>query len=544
MSDLSAHTTPSSLRRAAGQIASALPLALAGLLLAAPILAAALSGLLAGGTETWNHVLATGLLGDTLRTLAMLALTGALILLAAVPAAWLITMYSFPGRAVFEWLLILPLAAPGYVLAIAYSDLFDVAGPVQSALRDATGWAARDYWFPDINSLPGLCMVLAGALFPYVYLTARAAFTTTSLCAIDAARTLGASPLSVFTRVAVPAARPAIVAGLALALMEAAADYGAADFLGVQTLTVALFRTWSSFGDAATAARMAILLLLIALGLQWLERRQRGAAGVEATSKRWQKLERPRLSPLYGWAAAAFCAALFATGFALPIARLVWVAVEAREPVASFADALFNSLLLAGMGAAVCFGLALLIALAPKSQSAGSRIARIAASGGYAVPGAVLALGGLIVLQQFSLGLVGPVAILTLIWVYATRFTAAGVEPIQAALERAPASMRDAARALGVSGLVRVWRVDLPIALPGALVAALILFVEVLKELPATLMLRPMNWETLAVRAYAYASDERLAASALPCLMITAAGLGPVLLLSWRLSRARPGDAA
>lgn len=523
-------------------LASGAPLALAGLALALPILAAALSGLLSGGTETWNHVLATGLTGDTLRTLAMLALTGALILVAAVPAAWLITMYSFPGRGVFEWLLILPLAAPGYVLAIAYADLLGVAGPVQSALRDATGLSARAYWFPDINSLPGLCFVLAGALFPYVYLTARAAFTTTSLCAIDAARTLGASPLSVFFRVAVPAARPAIVAGLALALMEAAADYGAADFLGVETLTVSLFRVWSGFGDAATAARMAILLLVIALGLQWLERRQRGAAGVEATSKRWQKLERPALSPLIGWSATLFCAALFATGFGLPIARLAWVALEAREPVASFTDALANSLMLAGMGAAVCFVLALLIALAPRSQSGSSRIARIAASSGYAVPGAVLALGGLIVLKQFGLGLVGPVAIMTLVWVYAARFTAAGVEPIQAAMERAPASIRDAARALGVSGFRKFWRVDLPIALPGALVAALILLVEILKELPATLMLRPMNWETLAVRAYAYASDERLAASALPCLMITAAGLGPVLLLSWRLSRARPGS--
>lgn len=527
-----------------GPIAQRLPLGLATLVLAVPLVAAGLSGMFAGGGEAWDHIVSTDLWRFTATTLGMLALTGLLILATAIPAAWLVTMHSFPGRGVFEWLLILPLAAPGYVIAFAYADLMGVAGPLQTALRDVSGWGARDYWFPNINSLPGLCFVLAGALYPYVYLTARAAFTTTSLCAIDAARTLGASPLSTIWRVALPSARPAIVAGLALALMEAAADYGAADFLGVRTLTVGLFRAWSSFGDAGAAARMALILFGLAIGLQWLERRQRGRSGTQATSKRWQTLDRPPLSPVMGWLATGFCILVFAWGFGVPIIRLIWIALETGDRgTASLLAPLRNSVALASAGAALCFALGITIALGVRRGGIVASAARAVMAGGYAVPGAVLALGGIVALATFGLNLAGPLALIILIWIYACRFTAAGAEPVQAALARAPASMTDAARSLGAAPMTRIWRVDLPIALSGATVAALILFVEVLKELPATLMLRPANWDTLAVRAYDYASDERLAAAALPCLLITAAGLLPVLILSWRLSRARPGES-
>ena len=521
---------------------SRLPLVLITLVLAVPVLTAGLSGLFAGGGETWRHILATDLWSTSLTTLAMLALTGVLILAIAIPAAWLVTMYSFPGRAIFEWLLILPLAAPGYVLAIAYYDLMNVSGPVQAGLRDATGWGARDYWFPDITSLTGLCFVLAIALYPYVYLTARSAFTTTSICAIDAARTLGAGPVSVLWRVAIPGARPAIVAGITLALMEAAADYGAAGFLGVRTLTVGLFRAWSSYGDAAAAARMALILLAIALTLQWIEKLQRGEAGVQATSKRWQNLDRPALSIPMGWLAAGFCALIFSLGFAIPMLRLIWIAVETGDHGKNFTSAIGTSLLLASAGAAVSFLIGITLALSARRGGWLARAAKASASGGYAVPGAVLALGGLVALHALGLNLAGGLALLVLIWIYAARFTAAGAQPMEAALARAPRSMGYAARALGAPPARRIWSIDFPIALSGALVAALILFVEILKELPATLMLRPANWDTLAVRAFAYASDERLAAAALPCLLITGAGLLPVILLSWRLSKARPGS--
>ncbi|MEM7768570.1 MAG: iron ABC transporter permease [Pseudomonadota bacterium] len=507
----------------------------------APLVAALAMGVFAGAGETWTHILNTRLGTYTLTTLAVLALTGGLILALAVPLAWLVTMYRFPGRGVFEWLLILPLAAPGYVLAFAYADTMGVAGPVQSALREATGWGARDYWFPDIYSAAGLSIVLALALYPYVYLTARQAFVTTSLCTLDAARTLGAGPFRAFRSVALPGARPAIVAGLALALMEAAADYGAADFLGIETLTVGVFRAWASHGEAGVAARLALILFALALVLRWLERRQRGEAGSQATSKRWQTLSRMDLPAPLAWAATGVCALVFTLGFAAPVARLVWLAVETGDTGAGLGEALRNSLALAAGGAALAFVTGLAIALSARRGRLGARLAQAAAAGGYAVPGAVLALGGVLVLSQVSVPVSGAAAFVLLLWVYVARFTAAGAQPMAAALARAPVSMDQAARALGAGPVRRLVQVDLPVALSGALVAALFLFVEILKELPATLMLRPFNWDTLAVRAYGYASDERLAAAALPCLMITLAGLGPVIYLSYRLSRARPG---
>ncbi len=515
---------------------------MAAMVIGAPVLAAMLAGLLQGGGLAWQHLFETQLAGYTVTTLAVLALTGVFILACAVPAAWLVTWYRFPGRGLFEWLLILPLAAPGYVLAFAYADLFGVGGPVQSALREATGWSARDYWFPDIASTPGLAFVLAGALLPYVYLTARAAFVTTSLCTLDAARTLGASRARAFRHVALPAARPAIAAGLALALMEAAADYGAASFLGVETLTVGVFRAWESFGAASSAARIALILLLIALVLQVLERRLRGRAGFGATSSRWQRIERRPLGPLAAVGAILACAGLAAWGFFLPMGRLVWLAGETGGGQAPVLQATWNSVRLAAAGAGAGFVLGLVIALFARDSALGARAARWASTAGYAAPGAVLALGGLAVLDLMPFTLTGGAALVALVWIYASRFTAAGAQPMEAALARAPASLGHAAQSLGAGRMRRLVTVDLPIALPGALVGALILFVETLKELPATLMLRPFNWDTLAVRAYAYASDERLAQAALPCVMITLAGLAPVMVLSWRLSRARPGD--
>ncbi len=508
-----------------------------------PVLAVVLAGVIGGGGDAWTHIRSVLLAGYIANTLAVLGLTSALVLVMAVPAAWLVTMFRFPGRGLFEWLLILPLAVPGYVLAYAWSDLAGVAGPVQSALRAATGWTARDYWFPEIASLPGLALVLACTLYPYVYLTARAAFVTQSVCTLEAARSLGASRAQAFWTVAVPAARPAIMAGLALALMEAAADYGAAELLGVQTLTAGIVRAWKSFGDPAVAARLAIVLVLLVSGLIMAERWARGRAGSQHSSTRWRQVSRVDLKGLKALGAAAACTGLFAISFALPVGRLAWRSLQAQPNIAPVGGALINSVLLAGAGACLGFVLALTIALTVRSTSAASRLARFAATAGYAMPGAVLALGALAVASLMGLPLTGLIALSLLAWVYASRFTAAGAEPMVAALGRAPASLGLAATSLGASPLRRAWEVDLPVALSGATVGALILFVEALKELPATLMLRPANWETLAVRTYAYASDERFAAAALPALLITLAGLVPVVLLSWRLARSRPGDA-
>lgn len=521
-----------------------LPVLLAGLVIALPVAVVLATGLSDGGGAAWTHIRDTLLAGYFSGTLRVLIMTGILCLLMAVPAAWLVTMFRFPGRGIFEWLLVLPLAAPAYVLAYAWSDLAGVGGPLQSALREATGWSARDYWFPVLSSAPGLAFVLACSLYPYVYLTARAAFLSQSVCTMEAARSLGASPARTFWSVALPAARPAIAAGLALALMEAAADYGAAEFLGVPTLTYGIVRAWKSFGEPAAAARIALVLLLLVLTLVIVERRSRGRAGIQQSSTRWREIPRVTLRGPAALGAAALCTAIFTFAFVLPVGRLLWRSIETGTRTAPIGDALINSILLASAGAAFAFVLALIIALSIRARGPIATVARIAASSGYAIPGAVLALGALAVIAALPVTLSGVLALAALAWVYAVRFTAAGTEPMAAALARAPASIGQAAESLGATPMRRILSVDLPIAMSGASAAALVLFVEALKELPATLMLRPFNWDTLAVRTHAYASDERLASAALPALLITLAGLLPVILLSRQMSRARPGSAA
>ncbi|MEM5517317.1 iron ABC transporter permease [Henriciella sp. AS95] len=516
----------------------------AAMVIGAPVLIALMTGLIGGGGDAWSHIVSTQLLGYTLTTLGVLLLTSLLIILFAVPAAWFVSLYDFPGRGFFEWALILPLATPGYVLAYSWADIMDVAGPLQSFVRDTTGLSARDYWFPSLYSIPGLSFVMACALFPYAYLTARAAFSNLSLCTMEAARSLGASPRRIFLNVALPSARPAIFAGLALALMETAADYGAASYLGVQTLSVGIFRAWHSFSEPAVAARLAFLLILIAFGLQFIERAARGKGGVQQTATRWRTPRRQTPRRLAGWLIAGGCTSVLLLAFVFPVARLIWLSAETGLGHGDIWRPFFNSLVLAGAGSALAFVLALSVVIGARQNKVSQIMGRIAAGAGYAAPGIVLALGALFILSWTSFSIAGPAALVFLVWIYASRFTAAGAEPLNAAFSRAPANLGYAARSLGAHRMQRLMRVDLPVALSGAAAAAIILFVEMLKELPATLMLRPFNWDTLAVQAHAYASDERLAAATLPSLLITAAGLIPVILLSVQLTRAGEARAA
>ncbi|MEQ8559362.1 MAG: iron ABC transporter permease [Henriciella sp.] len=516
----------------------------AALLIGAPVLVALMTGLLGGGGDAWAHIVSTQLLGYTLTTLGVLFLTTLFILLFAVPSAWFVSLFDFPGRGFFEWALILPLAAPGYVLAYAWADIMDVAGPVQSFIRDMTGLSARDYWFPGLYSVPGLSFVMACALFPYAYLTSRAAFSDLSLCTMEAARSLGASPRRIFFNVVIPSARPAIFAGLALALMETAADYGAASYLGVQTLSVGIFRAWHSFSEPAVAARLAFLLILIAFGLQLIERQARGRGGTQQTATRWRTPKRRQLSRRAGWFVAAGCTALLLLAFVFPVTRLIWVSLETGIGQKSIWRPFLNSLTLALAGSALAFVFAVTVVIGARQNRFSQIVGRLAAGAGYAAPGIVLALGALFILSWTGFSVAGPAALVFLVWIYASRFTAAGAEPLSAAFSRAPASLGNAARSLGANRFQRLVRVDLPVAMSGAAAASIILFVEMLKELPATLMLRPFNWDTLAVQAHAYASDERLAAATLPSLLITLAGLGPVILLSLQLTKAGESRAA
>lgn len=502
-----------------------------------PVFAAIFTGVIAGDGATWDHILENRLIPYTVTTLSVLLMTAIMILGLAVPAAWIITQYDFPGRIVFSWAMILPLAMPGYVMAYAWADLMGVAGPLQSWIREVTGLSARDYWFPNLFSSTGLAFVLATTLFPYVYITARAAFSMQSRATIEAARSLGARPFDLFWRVSLPVALPAILGGLCLALMEAAADYGAADFLGIQTLGVGIIRSWQSFGEPNTAARLALALIFIAGAFLIAARIFQGRRGTQQTSSRWQSLERTKLSPALGFSATVLCSVILLICFAAPILRLIWLALENSASAAELAPLIRSTVMLGALGAAMAFLSAIIFSLSSKRSAALQVATRLIAAAGYAAPGAVLGLGALFILRETGQALSGAVAIGFLVWIYVSRFTSAGVEPIQASLARLPKNLDLAAQSLGSTGLSQFLRVDLPLIAPGAFAAALILFVEILKELPATLMLRPFGWDTLAVQAHAYATDERLAQATLPSLLIVLAGLAPVLLLSWRLGR-------
>ncbi len=460
----------------------------------------------------------------------VLAGGGAAVIFGAV-AAWLVSLCRFPGSGVFEWLLVIPLAAPSYVLAYAYTSLTWANG---SAIE------VRSFW--------GAAFIYAVGLYPYVYLAARAAFASQSACALEAARTLGAKPLHVFWRVALPLARPGIAAGGALAMMEAAADYGAAQHFGLTTLSTAIFRAWYAHQNLHAALQISAVLLIAALVFLLIERRARGRAAYSGGSTRWRPLPRYTLTPLAGGAASLFCAALVFFGAVLPLAWLARLAILHAD-IGGVIEPTLNSILLSSGGALITLALAAAIAVAARHASTLGRASLFAAGMGYAAPGAVMAMAALALFaiareSGWIGGLSASLGVGALIWTYAARFAAAGVQPVDAGLARLSKGLDASARTLGAGPWRRFARVDLPIAAPSLAAAALILFVEILKELPATLILRPFDFDTLAVRAYSYASDERLLQAATPALLIFLAGLAPILLLTRNIGRARAGVRA
>lgn len=474
--------------------------------------------------------------GDLLRdgaigTLSLAIAGGGAAIIFGALTAWLVSLCNFPGRGVFEWLLVIPLAAPSYVLAYSYSS-FTWAG----------GWSpieVRGFW--------GAAFVYAVGVYPYVYLAARAAFASQSACALEAARTLGVTPLQLLWRVALPLARPGIAAGGALAIMEIAADYGAAQHFGLTTLSTAIFRAWYAHQSLHGALQISAVLLLAALVFLIVERRARGRAAFSGGSTRWRPLPRYQLGAIPGALAALFCAALIFFGAVLPLAWLARLAILHANP-GDVIQPFINSVLLAAFGAIVTLALAAAIAVAARRASGFGKASLFAAGMGYAAPGAVIAMAALALFSSArEAGLIGglgtSLALAALCWTYAARFSAAGVQPIDAGLARLSKGLDASARTLGAGPWRRLASIDLPIAAPSIAAAALILFVEIIKELPATLILRPFDFDTLAVRAYSYASDERLLQAAAPALLIFLAGLAPILILTRGITRARAGAA-
>ncbi len=456
-------------------------------------------------------------------------------------AAWLVVMHSFPGRNLFSWALALPLAAPAFALAYGYADLLDVAGPVRTAIRGATGLEVP----LEVRSLPGAAMILAFAFYPYVYLTARAAFLSQSVCALEAGRTLGVTAAGAFWRVGLPLARPAIAAGAALAIMETLADYGAVNFLGVQTLTTGVVRAWSVFGAPGSAAQLSLFLMVAAVALLWLEDYARRGQSFAGGSARWRALTDIPLSGLKGIGAAAFCTLLITLGLLLPAGWLAVKAISALPEWERIGRAAVVSFGLAAAGAAVTVVLAAAIAFGARKGLAIKRIASL----GYATPGAVMAVGLLapasLLWQGFGVAATATASgLILLVFAYAARLMASALGPIESGLARVTVSMDRAARMLGETEAGALARVHAPLAKGAILTAVILIFVDVLKELPATLILRPFNFDTLAVLADRYAADERLAEAGWPALAIVAVAIVPTAILAHKIARSRPGDEA
>ncbi|MBK5926604.1 ABC transporter permease [Rhodobaculum claviforme] len=503
----------------------------------------------------WPHLVATVLPLYLSNTLTLVAGVSTLAVVIGVTTGWLVAAYEFPGRRVFEWALMLPLAMPAYVIAYVYFDRLSFWGPVQTGLRQAFGWGRGDYWFPQVASLPGAVVLLALVLYPYVYLLARAAFLGQSQHLMEAARALGHSRASAFRRVALPMAWPAIAAGAAFVAMETLADYGAVVHLGVQTLTTGIFRTWFARGAPVAAAQLSALLVLFVLTAFLLERvirgnrRFAGDAGGRAAA-----LVRVRLGPGTAALAAGACALPVALGFVFPAAELVRLAIIAGDPMwgPRFVVLATNSLKMAAGAAALLVGIAVFLGHARRLQGGPAIGAAMqAASLGYAMPGAVIAVGVLIPLAAFdnaldalmrarfgvSTGLVLTGTIAALMFAYVVRYLAVALKTVEAALARIPRSMDEAARTLGTGPAGLLVRVHVPLLRRGMLTAAIFVFADVMKELPATLIVRPFNFDTLAIRTYRLASDGRLEEAATAALMIVAVGILPVILLSRALNR-------
>jgi len=466
-------------------------------------------------------------------------------------------MCRFPGGRLFEWALLLPLAAPAYLLAYVYTDLLAYYGPVQGWLRQQFSWqSATDYWFPNVRSLPGAILMLTLVLYPYVYLLARSTFLAQSVCLSEASRSLGCTPWQSFWRIALPLARPSIAAGLSLALMETLNDFGTVQFFSVDTFTTGIYRTWFSLGNLPAATQLAAVLLLFVLVLLVLERWSRGRAKFYQIANRTQQLQKYRLGVLP--AIAAFCVCLLPVllGFWVPAGVLLKLALDDVETNfdARFWSFATNSLTLALLTGAIAVLIALILAYGLRLYPRWNvRLPTQIASMGYAVPGSVIAVGILVPLGAFdnaldawmrstfniSTGLLLSGTIIALVYAYLVRFLAVSFSSVDASLAGIKPSLDDAARSLGHSPLSTLWHVHTPLIRGGLLTAATLVFVDVMKELPATLIVRPFDFDTLAVRVYNLASDERLAEAAGPALAIVVVGLLPVLLLSVGIYRSR-----
>lgn len=505
----------------------------------------------------WPHLIETTLPRYLTTTIKLMIGVGALTLLIGLATAWAVTMCEFPGRKFFEWALLLPFAVPAYVIAYVYTSLLDYAGPVQRALREWFGWEnASDYWFPEIRSLEGAILMIGLVLYPYVYLLGRAAFLEQSPSLFAVSRSLGHSALSTFFRVVLPIARPAIAVGLSLVLMETLNDFGTVDFFAVQTLTRGLFDTWMNLGNLGGAAQIATTMLIFVVILVTLERYSRRRQQQYAARDNRDPIHRFTMSFPRQMICVVVCAVPLVFGFIIPGATLGYYAWEYFDVSwnPDFIQNTFNSLFLSSAAALTTLIIGVTLAYSRRLHNTrGMQILMRLSSLGYAMPGAVLAVGVIVPLAGFdnwldslmrdclgvSTGLLLSGTAFALIFAYTVRFLAVSAGSVESALQKITPSMDMASRSLGHTPGKTLINVHLPMLRGTLVTAALVVFVDCMKELPATLILRPFNYETLATYVYQFASDEQLYHSALPALIIVLAGIIPIILMNRSISNSR-----
>ena len=493
----------------------------------------------------------------TWTTLLLVTLVASASAIIGTIAAWLVVACEFAGRKLLEIALVLPLAFPAYVLAYAYTDILDHPGIVQSSLRALMGWGPRDYWFPEIRSLGGAACMLTLVLYPYVYLIARSAFKAHSTGAFNSARSLGAAPARAFLSVSVPMARPAIAAGALLVIMETIADFGTVAHFGVQTFATGIYKTWFGLGDRGASAQLALGLLSFALLVAALEYFNRDSASAYRSAVNQKFFRRFHLRGARARLAQTFCLLPIALGALVPAVALVLMSWESEQTLFSwrYAHYIKNTLVLGAIAAPLT--VLAVIVLGSFHRFSANRVSLAAlfvGRMGYAVPGVVIALGLLIPFASFdnwldqlmrdwfniSTGLLISGSIWLLVIAYMVRFMAAAIGAYDSGLATIPRVTDAAAQMLGGNIITTVRRIHLPILRQHLLTAMLIVFIDTVKELPATLVLRPFNYDTLAVHAFRLAADERLAGAAIPSLIIAAMGLAPTIILCLKLSRDNP----
>jgi iron(III) transport system permease protein len=513
------------------------------------------------GDDIWAHLASTILPLYISTTLQLMIGVSVGTLVIGVGTAWLVSSCQFPGKRIFEWALLLPLAIPAYVIAYIYTDILEYAGPIQTLLRDILGSTTkREYWFPEIRSVGGAISMMTLVLYPYVYLLSRATFMEQSVCVLEASQVLGRGPWRSFFSVALPLARPAIVIGVSLVMMETLNDFGTVDFFAVNTITLGIYDVWLNMNNVAGAAQLALMLMVFVLFLVLIERFARRKKRFHHTTSKYKALPGYELEGWARWGAIIGCSLPVLFGFVLPAAVLASYAVihfeAATNPeVYRYAK---NSVLLSALTAvlAVAIGIFMAYAVRLKNQNIIKVMTRFA-SLGYAVPGSVLAVGILVTLGAMdngidgfmrknfgiSTGLLFSGTIAAVTFGYLVRFLALSFGSIEASLAKITPSMDGAAASLGHNPFSTLRRIHIPLIRSSALTAAMLVFVDCMKELPLTVILRPFNFHTLATYVHQFASDEKLSEASLAALSIVGFGILPVILLSLAITRSRPGHS-